>query len=322
MLLILEEDAIRTLADVDAARQVVKDAFHALQRGKATLPGVISIPFEAPEGVAHIKAGHLHDEPTWTVKVSADFQPGDGLPTHHSGMMLVISSVDGSLVGVLRDNGYLTELRTGAAGAVAADLLARTDARTVAIIGAGSQARFQLQALRRIRPIESVRVASRSPERAQAFVDEIASGSRLSARLFDSVEEAVRAADVVVTTTQSTFPLVRAEWLASGVHVTAVGSDEPTKWELDPEVLARADVVAVDDRDQASRFGELHHALDAGVVDTQRIVTLGELIDGAAVGRTGAQQVTVADLTGVGVQDAAIAGFIVRAAGRGTQESG
>jgi ornithine cyclodeaminase/alanine dehydrogenase-like protein (mu-crystallin family) len=315
-MLLLDESEIRELADVTLARQVVRDAFAALHRGEATLPSIISMPFHAPEGVAHIKAGHLHADPTWTLKVSADFVADNGLPTRHSGLMLVISSVDGTLVAVLRDNGYLTELRTGAAGAIAADLLARADATTVAIIGAGSQARFQLDALLDVRPIERVRVASRSQERAQAFVDEIENGTQLAAALFDSVQEAVDGADVVVTTTQSTAPLVHADWLAPGAHVTAVGSDEPSKQELATDVLERAAVVAVDDRDQTSRFGELHHALEAGVLDVSGVVTLGQLIDGQEPGRTAPDDLTVADLTGVGIQDAAIAAFIVRAATR------
>jgi ornithine cyclodeaminase len=229
--------------------------------------------------------------------------------------MMVLSATDGTLIGLLGDNGYLTELRTGAAGAIAADLLARQDATTAAIVGAGSQARYQLEALLRVRSIEAVRVASRSPERAETFVDEVARLG-LSARLCDSVEEAVRGADIVITTTPSTVPLVNAEWLDEGAHVTAVGSDEPSKQELAPEVLARANVVAVDDRRQAASFGELHHAVVRGLRTEQDVVTLGELLDGAAPGRVGADDITVADLTGVGVQDAAIASLVLREATR------
>jgi ornithine cyclodeaminase/alanine dehydrogenase-like protein (mu-crystallin family) len=314
-MLLLNETEIRALVDAGKAREAIAGAFRALQRGEATLPSVISVPFRAPDGVAHIKAGHLHADAVWTVKVSGDFDPGDGSPVRHSGLMLVLSAVDGSLVGMLADNGYLTELRTGAAGAVAADLLARPDASSVAIVGAGSQARFQLEALREVRPIDSVHVASRSRERAQSFVDEIAA-SGLSARLCASVEEAVRGADVVVTVTPSTAPLVQAAWLEPGTHVTAVGSDEPTKHELEPTVLARASVVAVDDRRQAASFGELHHAVAAGLRTTDDVVTLGELLEGVVHGRTGAEEITVADLTGVGVQDAAIAALVLREASR------
>jgi ornithine cyclodeaminase len=312
-MLFLNEPEIRGLVDAGMARKAVSDAFRALHRGEATLPSVISVPFAGPDGVAHIKAGHLHDDAVWTVKVSGDFDPGDGSPMLHSGLMLVLSAVDGSLAGVLADNGYLTELRTGAAGAIAADLLSRPDASTVAIVGAGSQARFQLEALCEVRAVDRVRVASRSPGRAQVFVDEIADLG-FAAQLCVSVEEAVRGADIVITATPSTVPLVDAGWLDAGTHVTAVGSDEPGKQELAPEVLARAGVVAVDDRRQAAGFGELHHAKERGLRAEEDVVTLGELLEGVAQGRTGAEQITVADLTGVGVQDAAIATLVLREA--------
>jgi ornithine cyclodeaminase len=120
----------------------------------------------------------------------------------------------------------------------------------------------------------------------------------------------VRGVDIVVTTTPSAR-LVEADWLDAGTHVTAVGSDEPTKQELAPDVLARADVIAVDDRAQAARLGELHHAIEQGLLDETDAVTLGELLEGDARGRIGAEDVTVADLTGVGVQDAAIAAIVV-----------
>jgi ornithine cyclodeaminase/alanine dehydrogenase-like protein (mu-crystallin family) len=313
--LILNEAEIRDLVDAELARTAIEGAFRALHRGEATLASVISLPFRDPDGVAHIKAGHLHDDGVWTVKVSTDFDPGDGGPTRHGGLMLVVSATDGTPVGVLGDNGFLTELRTGAAGAVAADLLARRDATTAAIVGAGSQARYQLEALRQVRPIDRVQVASRSRERARTFVDELANQG-LSARLCDSVQEAVRGAGIVITTTPSTVPLVDAGWLDVGTHVTAVGSDEPSKHELAPEVLARASVVAVDDRRQAASFGELHHAIDAGLRTEEDAVTLGELLEGVAQGRVSDEDITVADLTGVGVQDAAIATLVLREATR------
>src|SRR5262249_55910845 len=188
-MLVLNETEIRDLAGAAEAHSVVEEAFRALQRGEATLPGVISLPFRSPEGIAHIKAGHLHDEAVWTVKVSTDIEPADGGPTLHNGLMVVVSVGDGALAGLLFENGILTDLRTGAAGGVAADMLAREDAATVAIIGAGKQARFQLEAVLQVRQLEAVRVASRSVERAQAFVDEVETRWQLRARLLPSVEE-------------------------------------------------------------------------------------------------------------------------------------
>jgi ornithine cyclodeaminase/alanine dehydrogenase-like protein (mu-crystallin family) len=138
----------------------------------------------------------------------------------------------------------------------------------------------------------------------------------LSGSLCDSVQEAVRGAGIVITTTPSTAPLLEAAWLDAGTHVTAVGSDDPGKQELSPDVLARAGVVAVDDRRQAASFGELHHAIEAGMRTEEDVVTIGELLEGVAAGRAGDEEITVADLTGVGVQDAAIAALVVREASR------
>ena len=314
-MLILNETEIRELVDADRARAAVGHAFRALQRDEATLANVVSVPFTRPTGAAHIKAGHLHDDAIWTIKVSGDFYP-EGGQSCHSGLMLVLSARDGTPVGLLIDNGYLTELRTGAAGAIAAELLARPDATTAAIIGAGSQARYQLEALLKVRPIERIQVASRSRERARVFTDEIERNHGLSARLCDSVRDAVRGVEIVVTTTPSRDPLIEWEWLDEGTHVTAFGSDEPYKHELSPQVLAHADVVAVDDRGQAARLGELHHAIESGLSSEEDVVTLGELLEGAATGRADAGDVTVVDLTGVGVQDAAIAALTMREAAR------
>jgi ornithine cyclodeaminase len=266
---------------------------------------------------AQAEAGHLHEDGVWTVKVAADLDPGDGGPVRHGGLMLVLSALDGSLVGLLLDNGYLTDLRTGAAGAIAADLLARPDASTVAIVGAGSQARHQLQALRRVRSIDRVQVVSRSPERVRAFADDIEVGHGLVVDICSTVEQAVRGADIVITTTPSRAPLVESDWLAPGTHVTAVGADDPAKQELAPDVFSRAAVVAVDDRGQAARSGELHHAIEGGWLREEDTVTLGELLEGVVDGRAGDDDLTVADLTGVGVQDAAIAATALRQAARG-----
>jgi len=292
----------------------VTDAFRALHRGEATLADVSTLYLERPDGLAHIKAGRLHRDDVFTVKVASDLDPGDGSPVLHGGVMLVVSARDGSPVALLLDNGLLTELRTGAAGAIAADLLARADAATVAVVGAGSQARHQLQALLRVRPIARVQAASRGADRLRRFAEEIEARHGLDVQACRSVQEAVAGADIVVTTTPSVHPLVEAEWLSPGTHVTAVGADDPSKQELASGVLARAAVVAVDDRGQAERSGELRHAVVSGARRAEDTVTIGELLDGAAAGRTSEDEITVADLTGVGVQDAAIASAAFRQA--------
>ena len=136
----------------------------------------------------------------------------------------------------------------------------------------------------------------------------------------ETVEEAVDGAQAVITCTASREPLLRAEWLAPGAHVTALGADGPDKRELEPEVLARADVLVVDSRSQCARIGELHHAVDAGLMDASRAIELGEICDGRRPGRTSPEQLTVCDLTGVGVQDVAAAEMVMERAGESGEE--
>jgi ornithine cyclodeaminase len=230
--------------------------------------------------------------------------------------MVLVSARTGLPEALLLDNGYLTDVRTGAAGAVAARHLARTRVETVGIIGAGVQARYQALALRRVREFRRVLVWGRSRERAEAYAAEMAPRLGVEVVAASDAESVVRASDIMVTTTPSREPYLRAEWLHPGLHITAMGSDGPEKKELFADVLARADLVVCDCRTQCERLGELHHARP--VPSGDRIVELGEITSGRRAGRTDDAQITVCDLTGTGVQDTAIALLAHRsAAGRG-----
>jgi ornithine cyclodeaminase/alanine dehydrogenase-like protein (mu-crystallin family) len=210
---------------------------------------------------------------------------------------------------ILLDNGYLTELRTGAAGA-AADLLARAEVETVLVLGAGSQARYQLAALQGVRTPERVLVAARRREAAEAYAREAAERHDLEVVVTDDLERAVGSSDVIVTTTPSRAPLFPATWISPGTHVTAMGSDFPEKQELDSACLERADLLVADDPASAAKHGELHHALDAGVVVLDDAVPLGAVVTGRHPGRTSDDEITICDLVGIGVQDAAIAAAV------------
>ncbi len=184
----------------------------------------------------------------------------------------------------------------------------------MAVIGTGGQARQQLDALGVVRPgFVDVRVWGRDPDHASACVDDlrtrVVGGATVTAA--SSVQEAVSDADVVITCTAAREPLVQRSWLKPGAHVTAVGSDGVDKQELDPTVLQDADVLVVDSRDQCLRLGELQHA--PGEAD--RAVELGAVCEGSAAGRTDADQLTVCDLTGLGVQDVAAANVVMARAG-------
>lgn len=309
----LGEDEIRELVGPREALEAMRAAFAALYRGEVTQPTNMDFEFPEAEGEAHLKGAHIHGSPHWAVKAATGFWSNSarGLPVTN-GLFLVFSAETGALSALLLDNGYLTELRTGAAGALAAELLAREEIEQAAIIGAGGQARYQLEALLGVRRPQRVVVASRSG--ADAYAEEMRALHDIDVRVAD-VETGVRSSQLVVTTTPAREPVVRAEWLQPGTHVTAMGSDFPEKQELEAAALARADVLAADHPPVAARNGELHHALEAGIVRIDVVVPLGALVTGDAAGRTSDDDITICDLVGVGVQDAAIAGEVVARAG-------
>jgi len=319
--LILREADVRAALDMPSLIDAVERAFVAYSTGRAELPGVIHLGVPESGGEVHVKAGHLHGEPFYAVKVSSGFAPpsADGAPTA-DGLVMAFDARNGAPFAFLLDNGFISDARTGAAGGVAARHLAPSNVEVVAMIGTGAQARYQLDALSRVRGFGQVRVWGRNPDHARGCVDELASRPGLPERctfaVAPSVELAVEGADVVITCTASREPLVRAEWLSPGAHVTAVGSDGPDKQELDTEVLGRADVLVVDGRAQCARIGELHHALEAGAVaSADHAAELGEVAAGAKPGRTSEDQLTVCDLTGLGVQDVAAAALVLARAG-------
>lgn len=297
---VLRRDDVRAALPMAACIDAVEAAFVAYHAGRAELPGVIHLDVPETKGEIHIKAGHLHGAPGYAVKVSSGFSAVD--PAAIDGMVAVFDARDGSLTALLLDRGWLTDQRTGAAGGVAARWLAPERIDAVAVIGTGAQARMQVEALRAVRPtLGEVRVWGRDGAKAEVAAHDV------GGRAISTVEDAVRDADVIITCTASREPLVMAEWVKQGAHVTAVGSDGPGKQELDPELLRRADLVVADSVDQCARLGELQHAPD----QVARAVGLGAVCGGAVEGRTTAGQLTVCDLTGVGVQDVAAANAVL-----------
>jgi ornithine cyclodeaminase len=322
--LILREADIRTLLDPAACLDAVERAFTAYSTGQAQLPSVIALDVAENRGEIHMKAGHLRGGPYYAIKIISGFwdNPQLGL-SPYNGMVVVFAAKTGAPAGFLLDNGFITDLRTGAAGAVAAKHLARKDVRTVAVIGCGGQARRQVEMLALVRKFREVRVWGRDTAKAQACVDDLTKLPGIPACHFavpESVQQAMENADIVITVTPARKPLIRVEWLQPGVTMIAVGSDGPDKQELDTGVLARANRIVADSLPQCLRLGEIHHAVEAGVIAKEKVVELGEITAGLKPGRISENEIIVCDLTGVGVQDVAAATVVMeraRAAGRG-----
>jgi ornithine cyclodeaminase/alanine dehydrogenase-like protein (mu-crystallin family) len=315
---LLLEPEIRELIGPRQALREVKEAFARLGRREATLPGVIALDMPGGSGEVHVKAAYLHGAPSFVLKEAGSFPANakSGRPPG-SGVMLVFDAVTGYLEAVLFDNGYLTDLRTGAAGALAADLLSNPLVTQVGVLGAGVQARYQLEALLLVRKPQRVVVWSRSEERAAAYAREMQERFSLPVEPTGAVYQAVEGSEVLITTTPTSEPLVREDWVMKGTHITAVGSDAPGKQEVFALVLAKADRVVADSLAQCLSYGEIHHAVEAGAIKPEDVYgELGELVTGAKPGRERLDEITVADLTGVGIQDAAVAGFVTAEAAR------
>lgn len=320
---IVGEAQLRALVPLDlAAVDQVERAFLALATEDVVMPPVLNLALAERHGEVDVKTAYLPRFDSFAIKISPGFfdNPALGLPSLN-GLMLVLSARTGLTEAVLLDNGYLTAVRTAAAGAVAARWLARPDARRVAVIGAGEQARLQLQALALVRKIEHVTVWARDADRAGVCAADIRSRLDLPCVVAGSVDDAFDQADIAITTTPSREPLVYAHHLHRGLHITAMGSDADYKTELSPSVFEAARYVC-DRLAQVRVIGELHHAIQAGAVSPETTFPeLGQVVAGLVPGRASADDITVCDLTGTGAQDTAIAVLALeraRAAGAGT----
>ena len=278
---------------------------------------------EANNGEMDVKTAYVPGIDSFAIKVSPGFfdNPKIGLPST-SGLMILLSAKTGMVEALLLDNGYLTDIRTAAAGAVAARHLARENASSACIVGAGTQARLQLKALCLVRPIGKAAIWARDVTKAEEAAAEMAAELGIAVEAVTDLKNAAGKADIIVTATPATAPLIMADWLRPGQHVTAMGSDQHNKNELEPACLVRADLYVPDRRSQTELLGELHHALASGVIAIdKRFSELGEIVAGLAAGRRSADDITICDLTGTGVQDTAIATFTrqrAETAGAGT----
>lgn len=307
---ILKEAEIRRCVGMNQeAVEAVERGFSRLAEGKVSLPPIIRVDVEARHGEVDVKTAYIEGLDSFAIKVASGFldNPAAGLP-YGSGMMVVMSARTGFLEAVLLDNGYLTDLRTGIAGAIAAKHLAPSLVETAGVIGSGTQARYQIRGLRMMRPFGRLLVYGIEPGGVDRYVTEMSEELGIEVIKTGSPEEVVRESQFVVTTTPSREPHLKAEWLHPGLHITAMGADSEHKQELFPEVVGAADRLVCDSKAQCFRLGELHHALEAGVITRDTDITeLGELTGGRKTGRKNDEEITVCDLTGVGVQDTAIA---------------
>ncbi|MGM4884486.1 MULTISPECIES: ectoine utilization protein EutC [Rhizobium] len=309
---ILTEHQLRKLVSLDLeAVRCVEEAFRTLATKSVVMPPIFRLDIVEHRGEVDVKTAYVPGLDGFAIKISPGFfcNPELGLPSTN-GLIILLSSKTGLVQAWLLDNGYLTDVRTAAAGAVAAMRLARKDSSVAAVFGAGMQARLQLQALMLVRPIREARIWARGSSRAGKTARELSAQLGISVTACKSGKEAVAGAQVIITTTPADHPNLEAQWLDPGQHITTMGSDAEHKNEVEPQAIARADLYVADSLCQTRRLGELHHAIAAGAVaEDQSFAELGQVVVGAIAGRTSNSQITIADLTGTGIQNTAIANF-------------
>jgi ornithine cyclodeaminase len=300
MRIFTREDIVAAL-DETTALAAVERAIIAFAAGRAQSGDAGHFTFPAP-GDAHVKVAHLAGEDVFALKVSASFyaNPAKGLSSSQ-GFSAVMSATTGEALALFADGGWLTDIRTAMAGAIAARAIGYKGG-TLGIVGAGIQARMQAEMIRRHIGADRVLIWGRDPAKAQALAAE------LGGEPCGALADLVRASDLIVTTTPSTEWLIDDDWVRPGARIVAVGSDGGGKRELDPRILGRATVI-VDSVSKCLENGEAGWAVRAGLLAVDAVVPLGELL---AEPRTFADAIVVADLTGLPVQDAAIAGAVWR----------
>ncbi|WP_077622715.1 cyclodeaminase [Sediminibacillus massiliensis] len=285
----------------------IEDGFSRLHFNQVTMPPIMRIDFPENHGEIDVKSAYVKGMDKFAVKMSTGFFLNDrlGLPSGN-GLMILFSSETGIPQAALLDNGYLTHLRTAAAGAVAAKYLAKNTIKTVGVIGTGSQARYQIESLKLVRSFDRLLVYGRSADKVEQYINEM--GELFEGEIVGcDAEEVVRNSDLVITTTPAESPVIQADWLHPGLHITAMGSDAEHKNEVEPAAFPKVDTIVCDSKTQCLRLGELHHARD--VIRESEITELGALTSGWEKGRKREEEITICDLTGTGIQDTMVADF-------------
>ena len=313
---VLTEADLRRVVHLDlSVVGVVEQAFAALASGKVVMPPILSMAIEEANGEVDVKTAYIPGFDGFAIKVSPGFfdNPKIGLPSLN-GLMILLSAKTGLVEALLLDNGYLTDVRTAAAGAVAARYLAPVTVDTAGVMGTGVQARLQMQAAHLVRPFRKALVWGRDAARAQACAADLSERLGIEVQAENDPARLVSRCQLVVTTTPAEEPVLKADWLHRGLHITAMGSDQAGKNEIDPAALAAAHLYVADRVSQTELLGELRSAIAAGLWKGGTPPELGEIVTGARRGRVGDDQITICDLTGTGAQDTAIATHAVAAA--------
>ena len=307
----LNWDEMKPLIAKMDINDAMRNAFIEYSNGNAVIPPVGELIMQQPPGEVHIKYGYIKGGSHYVIKIASGFpnnqkeniKPGQG-------MMLLFDIQTGMPEAILIDDANLTDIRTAIAGAITSQALSNQGLESFTIIGTGVQARYQAIHVSQLMKIEKVRVWGRDPAKAYQLREDLPD---LDVNIEEDIEKLIKESGLIITTTSSKEPLIQSDWVKPGTHITAVGSDTPEKCELDPNILSMADLVVADSLEQNLIRGEIHQAVKRSIINSESIVELGEIFAGLNPGRTNDDSITVADLTGVAVQDLVIAKAVLSA---------
>ena len=312
--LLLKKEEVRGLISMKEVIGTVEEAYRAFNSGQVVQPPYMGIHLPSPRGEIDFKAGYCAPDEMISMKASSggfiDNPARHGVP-NGMGTILLFDARSCALACVM-DGSLITGLRTGASGAVSVKLLARRNAKKIACIGTGNQARMQIRAINEVMKIQEIHAWSRNPEPLSKFKTDIESELGIPVVMANSKREAVEQADILVTTTRGKGPLVEAGWVKPGTHIVAIGTDQQGKQELDPEIFRGAKIVN-DSIEQCIGKGETQHPLNGKIMGKDDIhAEIGEILLGTKPGRENDEEVTIFDSTGMAIQDNTTATKIYR----------
>ena len=319
MAIVLKLDEIKRLIDTQQLLREIETGFVLYSEDQVVVPPVGFLHFDKPPGDVHIKYGFVKGDDSYVLKMASGFYNNAELDLPVAdGLLLVFSQQTGHLKLILLDKCWLTDMRTAAAGAVAAKHLAPKNIHHIGIVGTGVQARMQLEMLRGVVDCQSCFIWGRDSNKAHRMIEDLQAQESIQAwglnlKVATEIDELVSQCNLIVTTTSAKEPLIRADQVQKGTHITAMGSDDHGKQELEAELLAKADRVVADSVSQCIDHGECFHAVKEKKIEAGSIVELGNVIKNPEIGRTIENQITIADLTGVAIQDIQIAKMVDRA---------
>lgn len=310
ILVVTEAELRRAVALDGAAIDATEQAFVALSSGEVVMPPILSMAVADANGEVDVKTAYIPGFDGIAVKISPGFfdNPKIGLPSIN-GLMVLLAARTGLVEAVFLDNGYLTNVRTAAAGAVAARYMAPAEVDTAGVMGAGVQARLQIEAAHRVRPFRRVLVWGRESASAEVCAANLAASLGIEARSEADPARLVVESQLVVTATPARAPILNADWIHPRLHITAMGSDQSDKNEIDARAIVTADAYVCDRVSQCETLGELRSAIAAGLWKGGTPPELGAVARGDVIARRHEDDVTICDLTGTGAQDTAIATY-------------